>query len=335
MTAPIRLSEEAAGTLASAAASAPSMHNAQPWRFRYVRGESAFEVHADPERGLPHADPDGRALHLGCGAALLNLRAASAAAGLRVIVRILPEPDDAGLLAVVWFDEDGHIEADLARLAPAVDQRRTSREPFAERRLPQTVRDSLIDAAAREGVLLTFPAAWHLQWVLELAHEASAENRTDVLGREELAHWTRVGGSSGATATATMTDGIPDYAFGPRKRGGRAPVRDFGGGLPAAGQGVGHYEEHPQLALLSTHGDRISDWVRAGQAMERVLLTATQQGVATAFATEALEREETRWPLRDPLAAAGAVQMILRLGYGPAGPATPRRPVADVLDIAA
>jgi nucleotide-binding universal stress UspA family protein len=31
-------------------------------------------------------------------------------------------------------------------------------------------------------------------------------------------------------------DGVPEYAFGPRKRGGKAPIRDFAGTRPVAGR---------------------------------------------------------------------------------------------------
>lgn len=37
--------------------------------------------------------------------------------------------------------------------------------------------------------------------------------------------------------------------------------------------------------------------------------------------------------LRDPISGAGHPQMLLRLGYGPKGPRTPRRPVSDALDV--
>ncbi|WP_308437910.1 hypothetical protein [Streptomyces capitiformicae] len=51
------------------------------------------------------------------------------------------------------------------------------------------------------------------------------------------------------------------------------------------------------------------------------------------FATQPLERTDLRRPLRDVMTGAGYAQMLLRLGYGPNGPGTPRRPVSDVLDI--
>lgn len=93
------------------------------------------------------------------------------------------------------------------------------------------------------------------------------------------------------------------------------------------------FEDRPQLSLLSTPGNGPGDWLRAGQAMERVLLLATLRGLSGTPATQALERPELRWLLRDPVSGSGHVQMVLRLGYGPRGPRTPRRPVRDVLTI--
>ncbi|MBZ6477487.1 nitroreductase [Streptomyces griseocarneus] len=306
------------------------MHNAQPWRFRYARGSGTFRLYADFGRIMPHSDPDTRALHLGCGAALFNLRVALANAGLHPDVALLPDASDATLLATVGTSSPGDEEdAGLGLLHPAVRERHTSRYPFAETGIPENLRTALVDAADREGATLAFPASWQLRWVQELAEEAEARNLTDDAAREDLARWTR----TGAAGADTATDGVPEYAFGPRKHGGGAPMRDFSGGEPASDRGSTPFEKEPHLAVLSTPGDLPRDWLTAGQAMERVLLLATLKGLATSFSTQALEWPDLRWPLRDPATGTGHVQMILRLGYGPHGPTTPRRPVQDILAI--
>ncbi|MEW2032768.1 nitroreductase family protein [Streptomyces roseifaciens] len=304
------------------------MHNAQPWRFRYARGSGTFRVYADFERTMPHSDPEDRALHLGCGAALFNLRVAVANAGLHPQVELLPDPSDASLLAAVRTTAPAdEQDADLGLLHPAIRERHTSRYPFAETDIPEDLRSALMNAARREGATLAFPSSWHLRWVQELAEEAEARNLTDDGSEEDLARWTRTGSEEADTAP----DGVPAYAFGPRKRGGRAPMRDFSGGKPSTDLGSTPFEVNPHLALLTTEEDGPRDWLVAGQAMERVLLLATAKGLATSFSTQALEWPDLRWPLRDPVSGTGRVQMILRLGYGPKGPVTPRRPVGDVL----
>ncbi|KAF5999445.1 Acg family FMN-binding oxidoreductase [Streptomyces sp. WAC00263] len=306
------------------------MHNAQPWRFRYFQGSRTFHVRADIGRVMPHADPDTRALHLGCGAALLNLRVAVTHGGWYPATQLLPDLTDPTLLATVQLTGFGSGESDLAALYPAIHQRHSSRFPFEETEIPEAVRTALSDAARLEGASLSFATAWHLEDVLELVEEAEARNRTDRGSDEDLATWTRIGTPSSVTSAP---DGVPEYAFGPRKRGGKGPVRDFAGARSVAGRTATAFERSPQLALLSTSRDRPEDWLRAGQAMEHVLLLATLEGLSSSFVTQALEWPDLRWPLRDPLSGSAHVQMVLRLGYGPKGPGTPRRPVPEVLDI--
>ena len=117
-----QLDEKTVTGLVADAAAAPSMHNAQPWRFRFLTGERVLLLRADPERAMPRSDPDNRALHIGCGAALFNLRVAAAHANLLPEVRVLPEPQDPLLLAAVHLtDEAGRPQdQDLARLHPAI-----------------------------------------------------------------------------------------------------------------------------------------------------------------------------------------------------------------------
>jgi len=44
-----------------------------------------------------------------------------------------------------------------------------------------------------------------------------------------------------------------------------------------------------------------------------------------------LEHHDLRWQVRSPLTGVGVTQMIMRLGYGIPVPATPRRPLSEVI----
>ncbi|MGD3112555.1 Acg family FMN-binding oxidoreductase [Streptomyces sp. YGL11-2] len=322
------LDDTAVASLVADATAAPSMHNAQPWHFTYSRARRTVTLSADLDRAMPHADPTTRGLHLGCGAALLNLRAAAAHAGHRTATTLLPDPGAPAVLAAVRLDVPYEpLDVALSGLHGAIRDRHTSRHPFAERRIPDGLRAALVEAAAREGARLAFLAAPHREAVLDLVVHAEGYDRMDDGREAEQRGWTR------DTSAASPVDGIPDHAFGPAKRGGAAPVRDFAGRRTVPGRAYADFEKRPQLASLSTTRDGPADWLRAGQALQRVLLLATRQGLASSFATQPLEWPDLRWLLRDPLSGTGYAQMILRLGYGPQGPCTPRRPVEEVLTI--
>jgi hypothetical protein len=86
-----------------------------------------------------------------------------------------------------------------------------------------------------------------------------------------------------------------------------------------------------QSPVLSTPPGGRASWLRAGQALQRVLLTATGRGVSASPLTQPLETTDA-WLVRDPRSGFEDPQMILRIGYGLPVPSAPRRPVPDVLD---
>jgi hypothetical protein len=92
---------------------------------------------------------------------------------------------------------------------------------------------------------------------------------------------------------------------------------------------VVEFEPEPTILLLLTGTDRRGDWVRAGMALQRVLLTATVRGLAATPLTQLTEVPPLRDLLRD---AAGTVQTVLRIGYPIThAVATPRRPLHEFL----
>ncbi|MFJ2017527.1 Acg family FMN-binding oxidoreductase [Streptomyces nodosus] len=324
------LDTTAVTALVGDATAAPSQHNVQPWRFRFLRESGVLQLCADLDRALPQTDPDRRNLYLGCGAALFNLRVAAAAAGREAAVRLLPDPADPALLAEVDLTGTAEADDDLVLLHPAIGRRHTSRLPFSEEEIPDALRDGLCGAARREDAHLVFPDAWHVRSVLDLVQDAEGREARDPGVRGETARWAR----AELAGETPASDGIPAEAFGPGRWGADSPVRDFAAGRSVPGRGWAPFEKNPHIALLGTAEDRRVDWLRAGQALERVLLQATADGLVASLTSQALEWPELRWAVRDPTSAMGHVQMVIRLGYGPEGHPTQRRPVAEVLEIA-
>jgi hypothetical protein len=302
-----------------AAIAAPSIHNTQPWLFRLH--DTTVDVLVDYQRRLQVADPDGREMHVSVGAALFNLRVAMLAHGRQPLVRLLPDPDQPDLAAVVAVGPEAAVDADTRALAEAVPHRHTNRRPFGSAPIPEAVQAALVAAAQVEGgsLVLVDPIARHD--VLNAVRSAEVRQRADARYRAELAAWT--------ATSPDRTDGVPPKAFGPRPELVALPVRDFDPDRIHPRR-VARFEQEPVIAVLYTGGDDRADWLRAGQALERVLLTATVRSLAAAPLTQAMEVAELRRLLGTPHDPRVA-QSVLRLGYAVRGLPTPRRPLAAVL----
>jgi len=91
------------------------------------------------------------------------------------------------------------------------------------------------------------------------------------------------------------------------------------------------YEPEPLIGILGSAGDHPVDQTKAGQAMQRVLLTAVAAGLDTSMISQPIEVPAARDQLRRSLGRTGFPQIAIRFGFGTPGHPTPRRPLDDVL----
>ncbi|WP_342775391.1 Acg family FMN-binding oxidoreductase [Streptomyces tateyamensis] len=301
------------------------MHNGQPWRFRFRPETTTLEVRAVPQGTLRVTDPADRGMHISVGAAVFNLRVAVRHLDREPVVRLLPHPAEPDLLAAVRLAGPSRTFADdRPDLYAAMWRRHSSRLPFSDHPVPAAVLTELAEAARTEGAELDLPDESEAHRLLEVTAEAERRNTTDPRRSAESRH--------AIQGAADDPYGIPAAALGPQDAHGRPSVRDFSAIRPAEHLPPASFEAHPRITLLSTARDEPADWLRAGQALQHVLLLATARGQQASLLHQAMEWPDLRWSLRDPRHGPGHPQMLIRLGYGPQGAATPRRPVADVLE---
>lgn len=106
-------------------------------------------------------------------------------------------------------------------------------------------------------------------------------------------------------------------ALAPKPKDQRHPsVRDLGHTWDGPGEGQGYEKDH-KLIQLTAKSDNPVDWMRMGQGLQRLLLTATRYGVQASLLTQQFEVDDWKrtyertnpwWPSRRPM-------MIIRLGY--------------------
>jgi len=308
------------------ASRAPSVHNTQPWRFSVT--VHAIELYADPARKV-HQDAIGRQMLISCGAALFGLRLAVRELGRVPAVTLLPDPARPALLARVTLGPEAPAtELERRRLA-ALPHRHTHRGAFDPGTLPARLLPGLQHDALAEGARLALiqgPGGYGK--LAALAAEAARKPAGNPAGRAEILRWSRAPGSR-------HRDGVPASAFAPAGATGpgRLAQRDFDLGRQVGLLPAPSPDEPPPAAtaVLLTAGDLRIDWLRAGQALHRILAHAATARVFASLNTEPLEFPVIRDLIRTRLALPGAPQMLLQFGLARAGLATPRRVVPEVL----
>jgi hypothetical protein len=319
---------EIAGYVVTAAVWAPSVHNTQPWRF--TAGGQQISLHADAGRQLAVADPDGREMMISCGAALFTARLALRSLGYIPETSVLPDLAQPQLVArVSWQRRAARTEFEQ-RLFGQVRLRRTHRGGFDLVPLPPGLLAALREGAARYGAMLRIVADDGRRAALAAAIQtAERAQQLDCAYVREMARWVSPPGSA-------RTDGVPATCYPARAEHTDPdfPGRDFahgrGWGLPALSTAPWP-RSAGVAALLTTAHDRPLDWISAGQALQRILLTASSGGGAAALHTQPLELSWLRESIQAQLSDGAYPQMVLRFGTVTQAAASVRRPPGDVL----
>ncbi|NNF58390.1 MAG: nitroreductase [Rhodothermaceae bacterium] len=297
---------------------APSVLNTQPWRFAVER--NLIRVYADRTRQLRRVDPDGREMTMSCGAALLNLRVAALHFHLGAEVYPFPVAGQPNLLAALALHGAAQPTDEDERLFRAIPVRRTNRHPFAEGDIPKDVIERLEQAAREEGVrLVVLTEAEAKEGVARLVEAGIRLQGEDPRAVAELGAWLRPKGDP-------RPDGVCDEDQGVWDR--QAEVRP-----PASTIAVSKRElvaSSSAVLTLTTEGDTPADWLAAGQALERVLLTAAARDLQASYVNQPVEEATLREKLM-ALVGNGFPQVVFRIGFPVRHEGTPRRHVQDVL----
>lgn len=290
---PIRLAD-AFRRAAVRATLAPSLYNTQPWRLQLAA--ERLGLVADRDRQLPVHDPTGRQLIISCGCAVFNARVSLAADRVPIAVDRFPA-GVAAQLAVISVDDVSTVaDSTLPMLDKVVESRRTNTRPFTADRIPDDLFAQLQNAAAQEGAALLPLGAAESVFVDAQLCQAVTVMQLDPAYRAELRAWR----------------GEHDL---------ETPLLGNKAGSPGA----------ERSALIITDRDGPVDWLRAGEALERVLLEVSRTGYAAGLSSQIAEVPSVRTRLRRALQLDGYPHVLLRIGIAPASPATRRRRLREMI----
>lgn len=275
----------------------PSIFDDWPWQFRVVAadrielhaaggalGQGLVPVGGDGESGpdsSPHPNALAREAYISCGAALYNLRLAIRVAGHDHTVWLLPNPRKRPTLLAsveIMTGRIAHVPPGAEELYEAMLLRRTSREPLRAPRVPLPLLVEMESAAAAERGWLRIIHPRQARYLLsESARAAQILLDTDRWDQERPEIRRRLAEFQAARGRVRV-NGVPHDTA--------RPAEAF---EPAEWFGWGH---QAQLMALSTDDDRPLDWLRAGQALQHALLTATRYSMSAAYGRMARSHAE-------------------------------------------
>lgn len=329
-----------------AARLAPSGGNTQPWTF--TLGPGRLDIGLDRTQ-TSTLDVAFRGSYVAIGAALFNARVAAARHGLLGEVEIRPDGDHvAGLRFGTGADPE------LADLYDAMLRRVSNRHVNEPRPLPPETKDVLRAAAAAEsGDVHLVTGRDHLQELAELLGESDRlRYLTEHLHREMMRElrWPGIDALDWGIDVRTLELDRSDLAkLGVARRSDVMAVlaeQDLGRALGESTRD--RVEAAGGLAVVSVAGSSPADYVRGGQAVERVWIEAERLGLAVhpmspvfIFGVDDADFEQLspRYSdrlrrLRDDFAGIVGlgrrhVALVMRIGYAPSVSVRSRRLSAD------
>lgn len=313
---------------------APNPHNRQPWIIRLI-GEGEAEISCDLDKRLPVTDPFDRQITIGFGTFLEVARIAALERGYAMESELFPDGEaqprlNESPVARLKFAKVEGEEQDL--LFPAITQRRSNKEVYDPAR---KVRDIMLETMTLEGGAFSTDPDFVAQLRTQILKAIEIEMTTAAPYMESV-DLMRIGHA--------QVDANPDGVdlSGPMIEAGivagqidHAQLADMNSEAYRIGldQMRETYGSVPSLIWITTPGNTRADQIEAGRQYVRANLNATKLGLAMHPMSQSLqEYDEVAGPYRDVHDLLGAtgderVQMLARVGYGPAIGPSPRWPL--------
>ena len=310
---------------------APSAHNTQPWRFR--TSTNTLEVFVDWDRHLKVSDPDLRQLYVSIGCAITNVLVAAKYWGSDTTVKYFPQGEgkEKPVVKISFSAQEGtehaNHDSETGELFAAIEHRHTNRSDFDKEMLSEKEQKEVLDDTDTEVTQLVSDKE-KINEIAKLSEEGTFSTLSRKDFKEELSHWVR-------NSWTQQHDGMPGYAMGiPAPLSLMAPIMVRVAPI--------HIQEAPKtkqqvatssaLAVFATKGDTITDWLHAGEELQRVWLNATAAGLAAMPVVASVEAGDKFRSRLGKISDTGLYpQSLLRIGHASNSKlrATPRRTLEE------
>ena len=303
--------------LATLASRAPSGHNTQPWLFDQ-EGDT-FIIRPDFSKALPVVDPDHRELYISLGCAAENLCLTS---GQQLTI-------DNEQLTIHFSPSAKPIVNCQLSIVNSITSRQMNRRLY--NRHPITAKSLSALTAVRPEANTNF-YLWEngsepFERLKGFIRKGNEIQMNDPAFLAELKSWIRY---NKRQAEATR-DGLSYAVFGAPNLPACLSKAIMGSMLKSSVQNRSDMKKlasASHVALFTTQHNTVEEWIRLGQTLQRFLLAATQEGIATAFLNQPCEVRSLAEEIRETFPIHREFPtLLLRLGYAKPMPYSLRRAI--------
>jgi len=321
---------------------APNPHNRQPWTVA-LEGEDMIRIGFDDTRQLPHTDPFDRQLTIGMGCFIELMVQAAAQDGHRVDLDLFPAgtaPDSltGAPVAMARFVPDAAVEPDPL-FAHVLTRRSAKGSHDTDRPVPQAGLDAMT-RVARHGTRVggTVAPQEVAQWRELAANALRVEFETPRTYKESVDLF-RIGkreinaNPDGIELPGASLEVLNGLGLFTREAALDTSSFAYEQGLASV---LGPVATSMGFVWSVTGDNSRPSQIGAGRDWVRINLAATAEGISFHPLSQALqefaEMETLHAEVHERLApGGGTVQMLARIGYGPAAGPTPRWPLESRL----
>jgi len=289
---------------------APSSHNSQPWQFRVVH--NTIEINPVLEL-LPVADTAGRLLGIALGCVVENIKVAGDFFGWKIECKCFLNK---GLITCIKLlcnkKENREGEASSKRLIFSIPQRVTNRFAYKAEPPADTFLENVKNVSTHDVQVSIVVDGFKRQQLADLVVQGRSEAMEDKVFRYEMAAYKK-------NNLTRSYIGMPGFDMGfPFLKSLLTPfvLRHWN---------VARWMEQkerelwvnatPAVVIISSKDDTAESCVKTGECLEKVLLMAAGEGVATATTAAATQVKDNYKKVQALITTMFRPQVCVRLGY--------------------
>jgi len=264
---------------------APSGDNCQPWKFSVDGNTIHLFLNRDADRSFFNVRQI--ASIISCGAVVENMKIAATRFGLKADVKLLSDPENPDAMARIHFTSDPAIKQDP--LADAIWKRCTNRKMYKKRPLPEETLQALQEAVSGfDGVRLHLitdrKKLKKLAWLIYKTDRIRTEHRGLHEHLHRMIRWTKEEALEKRDGfyIKNLEAGLAGELFLKMTRPWwiMSIMNKTGMGRMVALHSYQGILNSPAAGLITADGMTTEDFLKGGQALERLWLFATQMGLA-------------------------------------------------------